>query len=472
MQVTETLSEGLRRAYTVVVPATDLEGKRNAKLADLGKTLRLPGFRPGKVPASLVRRRYGAAVMAEVMQDALGEATEQLIRERNLRPAGQPRVDLQGAPAAGGETAADLSFKVELDLLPEITVPDLGALSLTRLRAEPQPEAIERALASLAARQRELEPLPADHAAGPGDVVVADFVGSVEGKRFPGGEGKGVEIEIGGSGFIPGFAEQLEGIRAGETRTISVTFPAEYGAKELAGKQAEFEVTAQSVNRPAAAALDDALADKLGFEGGIEKLRAFLTQQMQRELDQVSRLRIKRELLDQLAERADFPAPQNLVEAEFAAIWQRVEADRKSGQADAEDAGKDEETLKAEYRAIAERRVRLGLLLSEIGRANNIQVTPEEMASALRREAMRYPGQEMQVVDYFRKNPQAADALRGPIFEDKVVDFILELAKVEERQVSPEELNDMDSAEGGVAVATQGSEGAGATGAGAAEAAA
>jgi trigger factor len=440
MQVTETLSDGLRRAYAVVVPACDIEGKVKTKLAEIGRTIKLPGFRPGKVPVNLVRQRYGASVMAEVMQDSLNTAADLVIEERGLRPAGQPRIALAGQPDVKAATASDLAFSVELEILPEIVAPDLGALSLVRLRAEVPPEAIDSTLERLARQQREMIPVEEDRGAETGDVLMVDFLGRVDGVPFEGGAGQDTRVEIGGEGFIPGFSEGMAGMKAGETRIIDVTFPAEYQAEALAGKAAQFEITAKTLSKPAEAAIDDALAGKLGFES-LEKLRETVSGQMQRELDQMARLRIKRELLDLLSDKADFPAPQNLVEAEFGAIWQRVEQDMNAGQIDEEDRGKDTETLRAEYRAIADRRVRLGLLLSEIGTKAGIQVSQAELTQALRQEAARYPGQEMQVIEFFRKTPQAIEQLRGPLFEDKVVDYILEMAKVEDRLVSPDELN-------------------------------
>lgn len=440
MQVTETLSDGLRRSFSVVVPAAEIEGKVGAKLAEIGRTIKLPGFRPGKVPVNLVRQRFGASIMAEVMQDALNQATDQVVEERGLRPAGQPKVALDGEPKIDGKQASDLAFSVEMELLPEIAVPDLAALSLTRLRSEVAPEAVEKTLSRLAAQQREVLPVDDDRAAETGDVLTVDFVGQVEGVPFEGGAGQDAKVEIGGEGFIPGFSEGMAGMRPGESRDVTVTFPDAYHAAELAGKEAVFGVTAKSLGRPAEQTLDDALATKMGFES-LEALREALTSQMQRELDQMSRLRIKRELLDVLAEQAHFPAPQNLVDAEFGAIWARVEQDLASGQVDDEDRGKDTDTLRAEYRAIADRRVRLGLLLSEIGRGAGVQVSQGELSQALRSEAARYPGQEMQVIEFFRKTPQAIEQLRGPLFEDKVVDYILEMARVEDRVVSPEELN-------------------------------
>ncbi len=440
MQVTETLSDGLKRAFSVVVPAAEIEGKVAAKLAEVGRTIKLPGFRPGKVPVTLVRQRYGASITAEVMQDSLNDAADLVVEERGLRPAGQPRIALIGQPDVKAAAASDLSFSMEMELLPEITPPDLAALSLVRLRSEVAPEVVEKTLERLATQQRETVPVEDDRGAAQGDVVTVDFAGTVDGVAFEGGTGTDTKVEIGGEGFIPGFAEGIIGIKAGEARDVNVTFPADYHAEALAGKDAVFHITAKALGTPVGVAVDDALATKLGFES-LEKLRETVMAQMQRELDQMSRLRIKRELLDVLADAAAFPAPQNLVEAEFGAIWQRVEQDLAAGQVDDEDRGKDSDTLRAEYRAIADRRVRLGLLLSEIGTKAGVQVSQAEMTQALRQEAARYPGQEMQVIEFFRKTPAAVEQLRGPLFEDKVVDYILEMAKVEDRVVGPDELN-------------------------------
>ena len=435
MHVTETLHDGLKRGWTVVVPQTDIEGMRSKRLAEIGKTIKLPGFRPGKVPANLIRQRYGNAVAAEVLEESVQDATRQVLGDRGLRPAVQPKVDLVSV-----DPANDLEFKLEVELLPEIAIPDFGKVHLTRLKAEPSAEAVDKALRNLASRQRNLVPVEEDRPAGAGDVLTVDFTGKVDGKPFAGGSATGMNVEVGGSGFIPGFAEQLEGMKVGETREIAVTFPAEYHAKELAGQAATFEVAAKAMQRPVDPEMDDAFAEKLGMDS-MEELRKTVTGVIQREYDGISRMRLKRDLLDQLAALATFAAPQGLVEAEFDQIWKRVEADLKSGEGDAEDKAKDEETLKAEYRAIAERRVRLGLLLSEIGRGSGIQVGDDEMTRAMRTEAARYRGQEQQVLDFFRKNPQAAESLRGPIFEEKVVDYVLELAAVEEKPVSAEELS-------------------------------
>ena len=438
MQVTETLSEGLKRSYAVTVPAAEIESRTKSKLDEIGKSLRLPGFRPGKVPANLVRQRYGNAVMAEIMQDAVNSAAERVVEDGKLRPAGQPRISLANEPQIGG-AIQDLEIKVELELLPDITLPDLSAISLVRLRAEPSDDTIAKALESIATQNRELETIEEDRGAATGDVLVVDFTGSIDGVPFDGGAGTDMPVELGGAGFIPGFAEQLDGLKPGETRSIDVTFPADYQAANLAGQAAKFEIVAKALKKPVPAMQDDSLATKIGFED-FEKLKDAVRGQMQSEFDQLSRLRIKRELLDVLAEQAKFEAPPTMLEAEFASIWQRVEADRQKGQEDEDDRGKDEPTLRAEYLAIADRRVRLGLMLSEIGRAADVQVTPAELSAALRVEASRYPGQEMQVVEFFRKNQGAIEQLRGPIFEDKVVDHILSQATVEEKIVPPEEL--------------------------------
>jgi trigger factor len=424
------------------VPAADIETKRAARLATLGKTLNLPGFRPGKVPPMVVRQRFGSAVTAEVLEESVSEATQQVLTERGLRPALQPKIDVVSLDV-GGAAAKDLEFKVELELLPDITLPDFSTISLTRLKAEAAAETIDKTLADIAQRNRELVEITpeerGDRGAATGEVLTVDFVGRVDGVEFPGGKGEDMAVEIGGGGFIPGFSEQLEGMKPGESRTIEVTFPDEYGAKELAGKAATFDITAKKLSRGVAPALEDEFAKKLGFDD-LAGMREMITQRIQSDYDQMSRLRLKRQLLDALADAVSFTSPEGMVEQEFAQIWQRLEAERKEGRLDDDDKAKDDDTLKAEYRAIAERRVRLGLLLAEIGKVNNIVVAPEEMNRAMRTEASRYPGQEQQIFEFFRQNPRAAETLRGPLFEEKVMDFILELAKVEDSTVTPEDL--------------------------------
>ena len=439
MQVTETLSEGLKRAFDVVLPAADIEAQRMSRLAELAKTLTLPGFRPGKVPMPVIKQRFGTAVMAEIVEQSVSEATRKVFEERGLRPAMQPRIDLTDA-AAAAKPGNDVAFAVTLEILPEIALPDFAAIALERLKAEVDDAAIAKVLADMAGRQRTLEPVAEARGATPGEVLTVDFIGRIDGVAFPGGTGEDMEIEVAGEGFIPGFTEQIEGLAPGETRTITVRFPEDYGVADLAGKEAAFEITAKKLARALLPEIDAAFAERIGFES-LDELRETISQQIGREYAQLSRLNLKRQLLDRLAEQVSFPVPEAMLTAEFDQIWQRIEADRKAGRLAPEDAAKDDETLRAEYRAIAGRRVRLGLLLAETGRINGITVSQDEMTRAMRAEAARYRGQEAQIFEMFRKNPNLAETLRGPILEDKVVNFVVELARIEERAVSAEELS-------------------------------
>ncbi len=440
MQVTETLSDGLKRGYTVVVEAAEIEQRRSQKFADLGRTLRLPGFRPGKVPLPLVRQRFGREVSAEALQESVNAATSQMLSDRGLRPAGEPRVDLVSDAAAALGGTADVEFTIEMELLPEITLPDFAGLQLTRLTAEVPAEEVDKALGRIAERQAELVEVSETRPAEKGEVLTLDFQGRVEGTAFEGGTGTDMDVEVAGAGFIPGFTEQLVGMQVGETRTLSCAFPDDYQAKAVAGKPAEFEVTAKALKRKVLPPIDDELARKIGFDEGLEELRRVISDSIGREYAQMSRMHLKRQLLDALAGLASFPIPQGLADLEFNQIWRRIEADREAGRLDEADRAKDEASLREEYRAIADRRVRLGLLLSEIGRLNGITVAAEEMTRAMRAEAQRYPGQEAQVMEFFRKTPQAIEGLRGPLFEEKGVDFVIDQVQVSERVVSPEEL--------------------------------
>jgi trigger factor len=443
MQVTEQAADGLKRGFSVVVPAADIAAARDARLATLAKDLRLPGFRPGKVPATVVKQRFGSAVMGEVLDEQVQSAARNVIEERGLRPAMQPKIE-----NLKFEEGSDLEFTIELEQLPEIPLPDFSGIELEKPVTKVGDEEITKAIEGIASRNRQMEDVTDERPAAEGDVVVTDFEGrlvdeSAEGglaEPFQGGTGTDMPVEIGGAGFIPGFAEGLIGINVGETRDVRVTFPADYGAAELAGKEAVFKLTAKKLQKPATAQVDDDFAKKLGLSD-LAELKTRISESLQGEYDQISRMNVKRKLLDALSAQAAFEVPAGMVDAEFAQIWQRVEADMKGGKLDEEDKGKDEDTLKSEYRAIAERRIRLGLLLSEIGRSNNIQVSNEELTNAMRQEAGRYPGQERQVLEFFQKNPQAIENLRAPLFEEKVVDFMLELAKVTEKEVPAGELS-------------------------------
>jgi trigger factor len=434
MQVTETLSEGLKRGFIVTVPEPELKEKREKRLAELGRTMQLPGFRPGKVPMSMVRKRYGEAVAAEVAEGAVNDASDRLLSERNLRPATQPKLEV----TKPGQDS-DLEFTVELEILPDIVIPGLADITLKRPVAPVADEAVETALKNMREQRQSFEEVAAPRPAEKGERLLVDFIGRIDGEAFQGGTATDVGVIVAGDGFIPGFAEQIEGMSPGETRTISVTFPEEYGAKELAGKPAEFEITAKTLSIPKVPEADDEFAKSVGLES-LEALKKDIAARIGQEYARMSRMKLKRALLDALSERAQFAPPVSLVEAEFAEIWRQVEAEKAAGRADPEDAAKDEATLRAEYQAIADRRVRLGLLVAEIGRANDISVSEQDLQRAMFAEAMKYREQAMQVVEYFKKNPRAIERFRGPIFEDKVVDFVLGQVGIEEVTVTPEEL--------------------------------
>jgi trigger factor len=435
MQITETNAEGLRHEFMVVVGADDIERRVQDRLNDIGRSVRLPGFRPGKVPLSVLRKRYGSSVMGEVLEHVVNDSSTTAMRERNLRPALQPQVEI-----VSFDEGKDLSYKMAVEVLPEIQTMNFSELNLERLKPEVPDQEIDQALERIARQQRKSE--PADRPAATGDLVVIDFTGSIDGTEFPGGSAKDYTLELGSGAFIPGFEDQLVGAKTGEQRTVDVTFPADYGAPDLAGKTAQFAVAVKEVRAITPQPIDDSLAEAVGMEN-LEGLRQAVRERIERDYAGLARQRLKRVLLDRLAERHDFPVPQGMVDIELDTIWKQFEAERerarKSGTAP-EEGGKSDEELKAEYRAIAERRVKLGLLLSEVGRKNNITVSQEELNRALVDEARRFPGQERQVIEYYRKNPSAADGLRAPIYEDKVVDFVLEMAQVTERGVSPAEL--------------------------------
>lgn len=433
MQITETSADGLKREYKVVIAAADIAQKVDARLSELGRNVRLPGFRPGKVPMSMLKKRYGAHVMGEVLEQAVGDSSAQAMRERGLRPALQPRIEI-----VSFEEGADLEYKMNVELLPDITPAPLAEIELERLKPEIPESEIDRQLERIAENNRKTTPV--DRPAESGDAVVIDFVGRVGGVEFPGGKGENHTLRLGSNQFIAGFEDQLLGAKAGEKRIVKVTFPKEYGNEELAGKEAEFEVDVKEVRAFEPGGVDEDLAQRIGFDS-LEELKKTIREQLERDFAQLARQKLKRQVLDALAARHDFPVPSGMVDLEFETIWKQLEEERKRNPESAsEDAGKSEDELKAEYRKIAERRVRLGLLLSEIGRQNNIQVTNEEVNRAIVQEARRFPGQERKVVEFYRNNPDALANLRAPIYEDKVIDFIVEMAKVTEKPVSPEEL--------------------------------
>jgi trigger factor len=440
MQVTEIQNDGLKRSYKVVVAATDIAAKLELELDDLSKKIRLPGFRPGKAPKTVLKQRYGQSVMGDVLQRAVQDSSNQAILERGLKPAMQPKIEV--VEFAEGK---DLEYNLSLEVLPEIVPVDFKAIELERLKAEPGEAEIAKALDSLARSQKQTKKVEDDRAAKSGDTLVIDFEGFLDGVAFPGGKGADHALELGSNQFVKGFEDQLIGKRAGDEAEVNIVFPEQYVNDKLAGKPATFKVKIKELREAVPLEQDDAFAKGLGFED-LETLKKAVKDQLSRELTRHSRAKLKRQLLDKLADAHSFEVPPGMVELEFAQIWGQVEEDRKRGADDESNKGKTDDELKAEYRAIAERRVRLGLLLAEVGRANNVQVAQEEVNRVLGEQARRYPGQEREVVDYYRNNPDALAQLRAPIFEDKVVDFIVELAKVSDKQVSADELTKEDEA--------------------------
>jgi trigger factor len=430
MQVTEIANEGLKRAYKIVVPVATITGQVDTRLAEMSKTAAMPGFRRGKVPVTLLRKQYGQALFGEAVEKAVNESVGKTVEQNGLRPALQPRVEVK----AIGEDK-DLEFDVTVELMPEIGDIDFAAIELERPRATVEDKAVDEAMERIAAANKEQKELATPRPAARGDMVKIDFTGYVDGVPFENGAATDYTVELGSGSLIPGFEDQLVGASAGDEREVKVTFPAEYGNKELAGKEATFKVIVKEIRELVARAADDELAKKSGFDN-LEAMRKAVRDRIEQDYAQVSRGLVKRRLLDQLAERYKFGVPAGLVDMEFEAIWKQVEDARAAGQKPEGD----EDKLKEEYRGIADRRVRLGLLLAEVGRKNNIEVSAAELNQAVLREAQRFQGQERRVLEFYQKNPDMRERLRAPIFEDKTIDFVLELARVTDKPVSPDEL--------------------------------
>jgi trigger factor len=440
MQVTETAAAGLKREYRVVVPAIDLEAKVNARLDDLKTRVQLRGFRPGKVPVAHLKRLYGKSAMAEVIEAAVREANSKIVSDHGLKLATEPKVVLpsdEGAVAGVIEGKSDLAYTVEMEIVPPIALADFKAIELERLTAPVTDAEVDHALQTLGEQNRPFVAKAA--AAATGDRVTISFTGTMGGQPFEGGSGEDVPILLGSGQFIPGFEDQLIGVKTGEVWTFDIRFPENYSTAALAGKAATFAVTAKAVEAPGALTIDDDFAKTVGLES-LAKLRDALRERIEREHAAVSRQKIKRALLDQLDARHKFEPPPTLVEEEFNNVWASIESDLKQQNRTFADEGTTEEKARAEYRAIAERRVRLGLVLAEIGEQNNITVSDEQLTQAIIAQARLLRGREQQIFDYYRNNPAALASVRAPIFEDKVVDFLLELTKVTGKPVSREEL--------------------------------
>jgi trigger factor len=442
MQVTETVSEGLKREFQITVPAADLEARVAGRLAELKDRMRLPGFRPGKVPVTHLRKVYGKSVMAETVESVIRELNARIVQERGLKLAREPKVTIPNEETEVERVIsgnADLAYTLSFEVLPPITLADFSTIMLERPVAAVADAEVEDAIKQIAAANKPYAARGEGGKVENSDRVIIDFTGRIDGTPFEGGTGTDVGVNVGSGHFIPGFEEQLIGMSAGETRTIKATFPEAYPAEHLRGKEAEFEVTAKSIEAPMEVAIDDAFAKSLGLDS-LDKLRDAVRERLTREHAGMSRQKVKRKLLDQLDALHKFTPPPTLVDDEFSSIWQSIEADQKRQNRTFEDEGTTEDKAREEYRGIADRRVRLGLVLAEIGEKNKIQVSDEELSRAVVERARQVPGREQEVWDYYRKNPQAMAGIRAPIYEEKVVDFLLELAKVTDKPVTREEL--------------------------------
>jgi len=442
MQVTETLNEGLKRKLAVVIPAKDLTERLDAKLDEIKGRANIKGFRPGKVPLSHLKKVYGRSAMSEVMTDAINNTVSQTLEERAERAAAQPKVDLTEDQAVINrvlEGESDLSFDVSYEVLPPVKLMDFKGMALEQPVVEVSEEDVEAEVQRVFRQNRGYEDKGEGAVVADGDRLGLSFVGKIDGETFEGGSADHAHLTVGAGEFIPGFEEQLVGMKKGETKTVSVTFPEDYGNADLRGKKADFEVTILHADGPKEGALDDDFAKQLGLEN-LGALRDAVRDQIKAALGQMSRQAMKRQILDALDDGHKFDVPEQLVDAEFNTIWERVKHEVESHGRSFEDEGTTEDEAREQYRKIAERRVRLGLVVAEIGNANDIQVTEEEHQQALIAEVRRFPGQEQQVYDYYRKNPQALASLRAPVFENKVVDFVAELATKTEKTMTREEL--------------------------------
>ena len=442
MECTET-TDGLSRTYKVKVPASDLKTRLDERIEEIRPQMRLKGFRPGKVPASHVRKMFGKSLMGEVVEAAMKETSEKAIKDAEVRPASQPDMHMESDMEKVLEGEEDLSYHMHVDIMPDFEPADMSDIKIKKPVAEVDDAQLDETLDQVAENNMKYEPRGKTAKAKDGDAVVIDFLGKVDGEPFEGGAAEGHTLVLGSGSFIPGFEEQLVGLKTGEEKDVEVTFPEQYQAEHLAGKAAVFEVKVNEVRAPKKPDIDEEFAQGLGIDS-LEELKTMLKTQLQQELDNASRAKAKRHLLDALDEKHDFDLPPKMVEMEFDQIWQQLQSEMDAGRVSDEDKDKSEDELKEEYRKIAERRVRLGLVLAEIGRLQEIKISEQEVQQALVREAQRYPGQERQVLEFFQKNEGAMAQLRAPIYEDKVVDHLLETVTVEEEKVSREELMSED----------------------------
>jgi trigger factor len=446
IKTVETENEGLKRAFMLTIPAKDIEARVDTEIKRIAPQVRMPGFRPGKVPPNLIRKMHGDALQRDALQGAVQDGVQQLLQEKNVRPALQPEVELDEKYAPG----KDAEVHVRLEALPDVPAPQIGDLKLERLTVETDDAAVGKQLQQLASQSKRWEDSPKNHAAKTGDLVVVDFAGKVGGKAFEGGTGEDMSVELGSGRLIPGFEDQLVGAKAGEERQLKVTFPADYPVADLKGKDATFDVTVKAVKTPGETKVDEEFAKSLGLKY-LEQLKGLIRDQVGQELNGLTRTHMKRQLLDQLAARHDFPIPESMAEAEYQNILNQLRHEA-SHEDNPKEALAEIERDSAEYRRIAERRVRLGLLLSEIGAANGVEVSEQEMNQLIAQAASQYQGKDREnFIRYVQQEPMAAAQLRAPLYEDKVVDFLFSKADITDRTATREQLEaDLESEEGHV----------------------
>lgn len=435
MEVTEKSSEGLDRRFLVKVPASELDEKLNARLTELKGQVHLKGFRKGKAPVSFLKKMYGKGVMGEIVQEIVTETSQKAFAERDLQPATSPHPHFHSNMDDVIAGKADLEYDVHAEILPSFEPADIEGLKLTRPVADIPDEDLQEALQRIADQQTSYAPRKKTQKSKDGDMVTANYVGRIDGEEFAGGKGEKVDIVLGSNSFIPGFEDQLVGFKEGDKTEVKVTFPEDYNAEDLAGKEAVFEVEIVEVKAPEKVEIDDELAKKVGLDS-LDDLKSRVKERLEADYQQLSRAHVKRALLDKLDEAHDFDLPKGMVDAEFNQIWQQVQ----SAELDEEDKDKSEDELKEEYRKIAERRVRLGLVLAEIGKRADVKVPQEDLQREMINMARAYPGQEKEVLEFYQKNPGAVQQLRAPLFEERVVDHILEKASVKDKKVSKEDL--------------------------------
>jgi len=440
MQVVEKSSEGLSRVIAVTIPVAELNQKLDAKLKEVAPQMKLKGFRPGKVPMSHVKKTFGRDLMGEIVNDALNSSSQKALEDAKVRPAAPAEMKLTSDMDKVIAGTEDLAYEMALEVMPDFTPTDIKKLKLERPTYEATDADLDEALTELAGQAKSYEDKKGKAVkAAEGDEVTIDFLGKLDGEPFEGGAAEDAQLVIGSNRFIPGFEEQLKGAKVGDETVLNVTFPEDYQAKHLAGKAVTFDVKVKAIKAEAPAVVDEAFAQRIGIES-LDKLKELLRTNLNQQYTGAARFKLKRALLDALDKAHDFPLPPKMVEAEFDGIWQQVQADKDAGRLPEEDAKKSEKKLKDEYHKIAERRVRLGLVLAEIGRANNVQVTDQELNNAIMNEARNYPGQERQVLDFYRQNPNAAAQMRAPIYEEKVCDLIFDTAKVTDTPITKEDL--------------------------------